>query len=68
MLCKMAFQLSGKVVALYLDNSTAKTYLCYQDGSISFFRLACQILNLACKIGITLIPVYIPTYINVETD
>ena len=28
MLCRMAFHLSGKVVALHLDNSTAKAYLC----------------------------------------
>ena len=28
MLCRMAFYLSGKVVALHLDNSTAKAYLC----------------------------------------
>ena len=28
MLCRMAFCLSGKVVALHLDNSTAKSYLC----------------------------------------
>ena len=30
MLCRMAFHLSGKVVALHLDNSTAKAYLCNQ--------------------------------------
>ena len=28
MLCKMAFWLSGKVVALHLDKRTAKAYLC----------------------------------------
>ena len=28
MLCRMAFCLSGEVVALYLGNSTAKAYLC----------------------------------------
>ena len=27
-LCRMAFHLSGKVVALHLDSSTAKVYLC----------------------------------------
>ena len=27
---RMAFQLSSKVVALHLDNSTAKAYLCNQ--------------------------------------
>ena len=43
MLCRMAFCLSGKVVVLHLDNSTAKTYLCNQGGTVSPFlsRLAC---------------------------
>ena len=43
MLCRMAFQLSGKVVALHVDNSTAKAYVCNQDGSVSPFlsRLTC---------------------------
>ena len=46
MLHRMAFHLSGKVVALHaLDNSTAKAYLCNQGGTVSPFlsRLACQI-------------------------
>ena len=44
MLCRMAFHLSSKVVALHLDNSTAKAYLCNQGGTVSPFlsRLACQ--------------------------
>ena len=68
MLYKMAFQLSGKVIALYLDNSTAKAYLCNQGGTAFAFlsRLACHILNLANKYDITLIPAYIPIYLNVE--
>ena len=37
MLCRMAFHLSSKVVALYLDNSTAKAYLCNQGGTMSPF-------------------------------
>ena len=37
MLHKMAFMLSGKVVALHLDNSTTKTYLCNQVGTASTF-------------------------------
>ena len=43
MLCRMAFCLSGKVVALLSDNSTAKAYLCNQGGTASPFlsRLAC---------------------------
>ena len=70
MLHRMAFCLSGKVVALHLDNSTAKVYLCSQGGTVSPFlsRLACQILSLTNKHGITLLPAYIPTHLNVEAD
>ena len=70
MLHRMAFHLSGKVVALHLDNSTTKAYLCNQGGIVSHFlsRLACQILNLTNKHGITLLPAYIPTHLNVEAD
>ena len=70
MLCRMAFCLSGKVVALHLDNSTAKAYLCNQGGTVSPFlsRLACWILSLTDKHGITLIPAYIPTHLSVEAD
>ena len=70
MLCRMAFFLSGKVVAMHLDNSTAKAYLWNQGGTVSPFlsRLACQILSLMNKHGITLLPAYIPTHLNVEAD
>ena len=70
MLCRMAFCLSCKMVALHLDNSTAKAYLCNQGGTVSPFlsRLACQILSLINKYGITLIPAYIPTHLNVEVN
>ena len=70
MLHRVAFCLSGKVVALHLDNSTAKAYLCNQGGTVSHFlsRLACQILSLTDKHGITLLPAYIPTHLNVEAD
>ena len=70
MLHKMAFHLSGKVVAFHLDNSTAKAYLCNQGGTVSPFlsRLACQILSVTKKHGITLIPAYIPTHLKVEAD
>ena len=70
MLHRMAFCLSGKVVALHLDNSTAKAYLCNQGGTVSplLCRLACRILSLTDKHGITLIPAYIPTHLNVEAD
>ena len=70
MLHRMAFHLSGKVVAMYLDNSTAKAYLCNQGGTVSPFlsRLACQTLSLTDKHGITHIPVYVPTHLNVEAN
>ena len=70
LLCRMVLCLSGKVVVLHLDNSTAKAYLCNQDGTVSPFlsRLACWILSLTDKHGITLLPVYIPTHLNVEAD
>ena len=70
MLHRMAIHLSGKVVALHLDNSTAKAYLCNHSGTVSpfLFRLACQILSLTNKHGITLIPAYIPTHLNVEAN
>ena len=70
MLCRMAFNLSCKVVALHLDNSTAKAYLCNQGGTVSPFlsRLACQILSVTDKHGIALIPAYIPTHLNVGAD
>ena len=47
MLHRMAFQLSGKVVALHLDNNTAKAYLCNQGGVVSpvLSILSCQILK-----------------------
>ena len=55
---RMAFHLSGKVVAMHLDNSAAKEYLCNEGGTVSPFlsRLACQILSLTDKHGITLLP------------
>ena len=70
MLHRMAFCLSGKVVALHLDNSTAKAYLCNQGGPVSPFlsRLACQILGLTDKLGITLHPAYILMQLNMEVD
>ena len=66
---RMAFQLSGKVVALQLHNSTIKNL--FDQGSIvSLFpsRFACHILDLTSKHSITLLPVYIPSYLNVETN
>ena len=56
------------MVALKLDNSTTKVYLCNQcgTGSLFLFRLVCHILNLANKHGITGIPAYIPTHLNVK--
>ena len=70
MLHRMAFHLSCKVVALHLDNSIAKVYWSNQVGIIPLYhsRLACHILNLISKLGITLIPAYISTHLNVESD
>ena len=70
MLHRMAFHLSYLVVALHLDNSTAKAYLCNQGGTLSPFlsRLACQVLSLTSKHSIALIPAYIPTHLNVEAN
>ena len=70
MLCRMAFCLSAKVVALHLDYSIAKAYLYNHGGTVSPFlsRLACQIPSLTDKHCITLIPAYIPTHLNVEAD
>ena len=70
LLYRMAFHLFGKVVALHLDNSTDKAYLCNQGGTVSPFlsRLACGILSLTDKYGITLILAYIPTHLNVEAN
>ena len=70
MLHRIAFHLSDKVVALHLDNCTAKAYLCNQGGTVSPFlsRLTCWILSLTNKHGVTLIPAYIPTHLNVEAD
>ena len=70
MLCRIAFCLSGNVVALHLDNSTAKAYQCNQGGTVSPFlsSLACLILSLTGKHSITLIPAYIPTHPNEEAN
>ena len=69
MLHKMPFCISHKVVALHLDKSTAEAYLC-NEGHTGFLlsRLAHCILNMANMYGITLIPAYIPTHLNVEAD
>ena len=54
------FCLSGTVVALHLENSSSKAKLCSWGGTVSLFlsRLACCILNLVSKHGITLITTY----------
>ena len=68
MLCSMALWLSGKVVALELDNSTANAYLCNQAGTVSFFFPDLPATSLANKHGIAVIPVYIPAHLNVEAN
>ena len=69
-LCRMAFHLSYKVFVLHLDKSTAGIYFCKKCGTVSvfLFRLACHILNLADKHGITLIPACIPAHLNLEAN
>ena len=59
MLHNMVFQLSGKFATLHLEGDAASPFLS---------KLACNILNLVNKHGIILIPAYIPTHLNVETD
>ena len=63
----MALWLSSKVVALHVDNSTAKTYLCNQGGMATLFhsRVAWHILNQANQHGFTHIPAYISTHLSV---
>ena len=68
MLYTIAFHLSGKVVALLLDNSASKVNFCNQGGIVSLIpsRLSCCIFNVAIKHNINLIPAYKPTHLNVE--
>ena len=70
MLQRIAFHLSGKVVALHLNNSTAEAYLCNPGGLVPIIlsRLACHELCLADMHGISFIPAYIPTHLKVEAD
>ena len=70
MLQKLALWLSYKVVALHLENSTAKIYIYNQDGTKSLLlsRPACYILNLAKKHDITIIPTYTPTHVYLENE
>ena len=77
MLHIVAFYFPGTVLALHLDNSTEKVYLCNQHGTVSclhlrtlflLVKIACHILNLADKHSIMLTAVYIPTHLNVEAD
>ena len=66
----MAFQLSGKLIALHFKNSPAEAYLCNKGGTASIFlsRLVCHILNMANKHCITLVPAYITTHLNVVEE
>ena len=45
MIHRMAFCLSGKVVVLHLDNSTANAYLCNQDGTVFSFSFQAGLLD-----------------------
>ena len=70
LLHRMIFWLLGNVVALHLDNCTAKAYLCKQVGTVSPFlsRLVCHICSLTEKHSITLISASIPTHLNEDAD
>ena len=70
MLHKMALGLSGKVISLKFDKTTAEAYLCSQGGTPSTFlsRLSCHILNQANMNGINFFPVYMTTHLSVEAD
>ena len=46
MLHRMVFCLSGKVVALLLDNSIEKAYLCNQGGTVSPFSFQAGLLGI----------------------
>ena len=58
------------MVALHLDNSTAKAYLCNQGGTTSLSSFQASLLHFESgqMCGITLIPAYIPTHLNVEAE
>ena len=69
MLCRMAFHLSGNVVALHLHSNTAKAIIMQQSiwyNIFFLFRLSYYILNLADKHDIAVIPAYIHIHVNVE--
>ena len=66
---KWPFSYLVRMVALHLNNSTTKAYLYNKVVQLPFLsRLTNHTLNMADKHGITLIPAYIPTHLNVETD
>ena len=67
MLHKKLFKLSGKVIALFLENSTAKSYLCNQDGIVSLFlsRLVPTFWIWLTSMVLLFISAYIPTHLNV---
>ena len=70
MLYKMAFQLSGKVVAIHLDNILVKAYLCSQGVTACPFlsRLACHICNLTDLHIVNFLSVYFLIHLNVEAE
>ena len=58
----MAFQLSGNVVALHLDNSTPEASVCNHGDMVSTFisTVACHILDLADMHATILLAYVIP--------
>ena len=45
-LCRIAFWLSGNVVVLQWDNSTAEVYLCNQGSTVAFFSFQTCLLHI----------------------
>ena len=70
MLHRMVFHLSGKEVALLLDNSTTNGYLSNQGSKLSLFlqKPACHIVNLANKHSVTLFQHIYMLNLNVEAE
>ena len=68
MVCRMAFHLSGKVPCIWITVLLRLTFVIKVVQCLLFFRLACWILSLTKKYGITLLPAYNPTHLSVEAD
>ena len=68
MLHRMAFSLIWQGGHLTFGCNTAKAYLCNQGGTSFSLQTSLPVLYLVEKHGITLIPAFIPTHLNVEAN